>query len=62
MIQITQWIDPDDRTWCNKRKRFISTDIWLNDEALRIEKKKNCSVEIKTDSDGNQAIFREKLR
>lgn len=62
MIQITTWVDPDDKTWCNKRKRFITTYTWLIDESLRIEKKKKCNVIIKTNHEGHQAIFREKLK
>ena len=62
MIQITLWLNPNDMTWCNKRKKFITTDKWLQDESLRIEEKKKCKVVIKSDNDGNKAVFREKLK
>ena len=62
MIQITLWINPEHKTWCNKRKNFITCKVWLDEEALRIERKKKCAVVIKTDNDGYQAIFRERLK
>ena len=62
MIQITTWIDPNDKIWCNRAKRYISNTRWLREESLRIQNKKNCGVVIKSDSSGLQAIFREKLR
>jgi len=62
MIQITTWIDPDDRIWCNRAKGYISNTQWLKEESLRIQNKKNCSVVIKSDSSGCQAIFRERLK
>ena len=62
MIQITQWIDPDDKVWCNKQKGYIDTRQWLDMESERIRVKKHCRVTIKTNDEGYQAIFREKLK
>ena len=62
MIQITQWSDPDDTLWCNKNKRYITTRQWLDMESERIRIKKHCRVVIETNSIGQQAIFREKLK
>jgi len=62
MIQLTKWIYPMDRIWCNRVKGYISNAQWLKNECIRIQNKKNCSTVIKTDSSGHQAIFRERLK
>ena len=30
MIQLTQWIDPNDKIWCNRTKGYINNAQWLN--------------------------------
>ena len=62
MIQITKWLDPDDITWCNNRKLFITTRKWLEDERTRLSEITGVRVVIKTDTDGGQAVFRDKLK
>ena len=62
MIQITKWLDPKDITWCNNRKLFITTRQWLEDEQIRLTEKTGVRIVIETDSDGGQAIFRDKLK
>ena len=62
MIQITQWIDPDDTIWCNRVGSYITNEQWLKEESIRIQNKKNCQAVIKTNNSGHQAVFREKLR
>tara|TARA_R100000152_G_scaffold7710_1_gene3030 strand:+ start:282 stop:470 length:189 start_codon:yes stop_codon:yes gene_type:complete len=62
MIQLTQWIDPNDKIWCNRTSRYINNAQWLKEECIRIQNKKNCSTIIETNSSGHQAIFREKLK
>tara|TARA_B100000131_G_C17662018_1_gene428648 strand:+ start:47 stop:235 length:189 start_codon:yes stop_codon:yes gene_type:complete len=62
MMQLTQWIDPYDKIWCNKAKKYITNAKWLDRESVRIQNKKKCNVVIKTNSLGHQAIFREKLK
>ena len=60
MIQITKWLNPDDETWY--RGTYITILEWLMIEKERIANLTSKKVIIKTNSEGNKAIFREKLK
>ena len=62
MIQITKWLNPDDKTWSSEYNGYISTRQWLEDECNRLRKLTDKKVFIKSNIDGAQAIFREKLK
>ena len=60
MIQITKWIIPDEETWYEKT--YITNLEWLMIEKERIADFTGKKVIIKTNSEGNKAIFRERLK
>ena len=60
MIQITKWIKPDEETWYEKT--YITNLEWLMIEKKRIADFTGKKVIIKTNSEGNKAIFRERLK
>jgi len=60
MIQITKWIIPDEETWYEKT--YITNLEWLMIEKERIANLTSKKVIIKTNSEGNKAIFRERLK
>ena len=60
MIQITKWIIPDEETWY--KETYITNLEWLMIEKERIANITGKKVIIKTDSVGNKAIFREKIK
>ena len=62
MIQITKWLDPNDITWCSSKRLFITTRQWLENERTRLTKLTGVRVVIETDTDGGQAIFRDKIK
>ena len=60
MIQITKWIAPEEETWY--KGTFITNLEWLMIEKERLNKYTGKKVIIKTDGEGNKAIFREKIK
>ena len=60
MIQITKWIIPNEETWYEKT--YITNLEWLMIEKKRIADFTGKKVIIKTNSEGNKAIFRERLK
>ena len=60
MIQITKWIDPDEETWY--KGTYITNFEWLMIEKERLSDLTSKKVIIKTNSQGNKAIYRERLK
>ena len=60
MIQITKWIVPNEETWY--QGTYITNLEWLMIEKERLNKHTGKKVIIKTDGEGNKAIFREKIK
>ena len=60
MIQITKWINPDEETWY--QGTYFTVLEWLMIEKEHLTNITGKKVIIKTDSKGNKAIFREKLK
>jgi|TARA_R100000049_G_C1860597_1_gene24259 hypothetical protein len=60
MIQITKWIDPDEETWY--KGTYITNFEWLMIEKERLSDLTSKKVIIKTNSKGNKAIYRERLK
>ena len=60
MIQITKWIDPNEETFY--KGTYITNLEWLMIEKERFINLTSKKVIIKTDSNGNKAIFRERLK
>jgi len=60
MIQITKWIMPDEETWYEET--YITNLEWLMIEKKRIADFTGKKVIIKTNLEGNKAIFRERLK
>ena len=60
MIQITKWIAPDEETWY--KGTFITNLEWLMIEKERLNKYTGKTIIIKTDEEGNKAIFRERIK
>ena len=60
MIQITKWIVPSEDTWY--QGTYITNLEWLMIEKERIANLTSKKVIIKTNSEGNKAIFRERLK
>jgi len=60
MIQITKWIVPDEETWYEET--YITNLEWLMIEKKRIADFTGKKVIIKTNLEGNKAIFRERLK
>ena len=59
-IQITKCLDPDEYTWHDGQ--FIKVGEWLVLESGEVELQTGKKATIKTDNDGGQAIFREKIK
>jgi hypothetical protein len=60
MIQITKWLIPDEETWY--QGTYITVLEWLMIEKEHLTNLTGKKVIIKTDSKGNKAIFRERLK
>ena len=60
MIQITKWLIPDEVTWY--QGTYITILEWLIIQKEHLANLTSKKVIIKTDSKGNKAIFREKLK
>ena len=60
MIQITKWLNPDEYTWYDGQ--FIKVKEWLVLESGEVELATGKKTIIKTDDEGGQAIFREKIK
>ena len=60
MIQITKWLIPDEETWY--QGTYITVLEWLIIQKEYLSNLTSKKVIIKTDSKGNKAIFREKLK
>ena len=60
MIQITKWLIPDEETWY--QGTYITVLEWLMIEKEHLTNITSKKVIIKTDSKGNKAIFRERLK
>ena len=60
MIQITKWIDPNEETWY--KGTYITNFEWLMIEKERLSDLTSKKVIIKTNSKGNKAIYRERLK
>ena len=60
MIQITKWLIPDEETWY--QETYITVLEWLMIQKEHLSNLTGKKVIIKTDSRGNKAIFREKLK
>ena len=60
MIQITKWLIPDEVTWY--QGTYITVLEWLIIQKEHLANLTSKKVIIKTDSKGNKAIFREKLK
>jgi len=60
MIQITKWLIPDEETWY--QGTYITVLEWLMIEKEHLTNITGKKVIIKTDSKGNKAIFREKIK
>lgn len=59
MIQITDWLDPEDFVWIKNVR--VKVDDWLETEALALTQRTKQSSHIKTrESDGFKALFRTK--
>lgn len=59
MIQITKWINVNERIWY--RGNLIPAFDWLTKEKVRLEKLTQKKCEIRTDK-GQIALFRERLK
>ena len=60
MIQITKWLDPEDETWY--KGTYITVLEWLMIEKEYLANYTGKKVEIRTNSEGGKAIFREKIK
>ena len=60
MIQITKWLIPDEETWY--QGTYITVLEWLMIQKEHLANHTGKKVIIKTDSKGNKAIFRERLK
>ena len=60
MIQITKWLIPDESTWY--QGTYITVLEWLMIQKEHLSNLTGKKVIIKTNSRGNKAIFREKLK
>ena len=60
MIQITKWLDPEDETWF--RGTYITNSEWLMIEKEHIANLTGKTTTIRTDSEGNKAIFRKRIK
>ena len=60
MIQITKWLIPDEETWY--QGTYITVLEWLMIQKENLANLTGKKVIIKTDSKGNKAVFREKIK
>ena len=60
MIQITKWLVPDEETWY--KGAYITVLEWLMIQKEHLANFTGKKVIIKTDSKGNKAVFREKIK
>ena len=60
MIQITKWLDPEDETWY--KGTYITTLEWLMIQKEHISKLTGKKVIIETNSEGEKAIFRKRIK
>ena len=60
MIQIRKWLIPDEETWY--KGTYITNFEWLTIEKERLADLTGKKVIIKTNSKGDKAIFRERIK
>jgi len=60
MIQLTKWLNPDDETWY--RGTYISVLEWLMIEKESISRLTGKITTIRTNSEGDKAIFRKRIK
>jgi|TARA_Y100000310_G_C20038457_1_gene515053 hypothetical protein len=60
MIQITKWLEPNEETWY--QGTYITNFEWLMIEKERLADLTGKKVIIKTNSKGDKAIFRERIK
>ena len=60
MIQITKWLSPNEETWY--QETYITNFEWLMIEKERLADLTGKKVIIKTNSKGDKAIFRERIK
>ena len=60
MIQITKWLDPNEETWC--KETYITNFEWLMIQKEHISKLTGKKVIIETNSEGEKAIFRKRIK
>ena len=60
MIQITKWLDPNEETWF--KGTYITNFEWLMIEKEHLSKLTGKKVIIETNSEGEKAIFRERIK
>ena len=59
MIQITTWIEPNERVW--HKNKLVPAFVWLEQLKVKLEKLTHKKCEIRTDK-GKLALFRERLK
>ena len=60
MIQITKWLNEDDRIYTNGK--YISTRKWLEQEKVVVAEKSKKEAFIKEGPDNTLALFRERIK
>ena len=60
MIQITKWLDPNEETWF--KGTYITNFEWLMIEKEHLSKLTGKKVIIETNSEGEKAIFRKRIK
>ena len=60
MIQITKWLDPNEETWF--KETYITNFEWLMIQKEHISKLTGKKVIIETNSEGEKAIFRKRIK
>ena len=58
MIQITDWLDPKEELF--ERDKVITNEEWLEQEAILLAKKSGRYTTIKTNEEGQKALFKQK--
>tara|TARA_X000001382_G_scaffold41997_1_gene28306 strand:+ start:14132 stop:14335 length:204 start_codon:yes stop_codon:yes gene_type:complete len=59
MIQITDWLDPNDFVWIKNVR--VKVNDWLELEALALTRRTRQTSHIKERKDGFKALFRTKV-
>ena len=60
MIQITKWLNPEDKTWY--KGTYITILEWLKIEKEYIANLTSKITTIRTNSEGAKAIFRQRIK